>query len=267
MKTKKMALISILFVFIIVAILVCVSMFSLKKNEVVYAVSDEYESEAVQEVLDGYLGKNLVFLDVEKIKEELSIFTYIEVVSIKKDYPNVLKVELKERREIYYLENGDRIYVLTDDGYVINSYDKATFTYSNLRDKIILKLSGVNPSLVTVGQKLKTDKSELLDTVFEMAKSVDLTDCIKEISLINAPEKKWAIFSTYTGVDMRIIDIDKHGIEKIEKAFSVYDAQANDFEKTFNVIEVIEDVNGNMVATWKTSDVILEESTPEQSGQ
>ncbi len=248
MRTKKFAVILVAIVFILVMLFSCIALFTVKKVQVNYAVSDNTDTFTVQGKLNEYLGKNLLFLNTDDVKSSISDFHYMEVLSVDKQFPNIIKVEIKERREIYDVVQGDKVYVTTDDGLKLREYDYKEGNES--RERITLKLNGITISETKFGERLVTDGEELLDAVFEMAKSVRLTDCIKNVEIQKGIENETAIFQTYTGVKIIVREILDDGIKKIETAFEKYDEVATDYEKTFKVIETVKTADGNIVVVY-----------------
>ena len=252
MKTKRIVIISIAAAFILIVLLACVSMFSVRKTEIEFNVAEFADTEEVQETLDGYLGKNLMFLDKEDVIGSLSKYTYLEVVSVEKDYPNVLKISVKERREIYTLEHDGKYFVANEDGVVLNEISKQMAETEN-RKVIKLTFDGVEVTEITKGEIFKTDDEKLIKAVFEMAKSARLTDCIKEISVnkIAAGEPADVEFLTYTGVTICVQKAETDGVEKINAAFKVYDNEVSDYEKAFDVLYVFRNAEtGQIQVTW-----------------
>lgn len=251
MKTKRLAVILIAVAFSIVVLFSCIGLFSLKKVQVTYAVGENTDTIAVQKALDSYIGKNLLFLDSEDVVNTLSDFHYMEITSIEKDYPNVLKLSVKERREVYDVIVGDTVYVTTENGFVLNSYSLSEMGQVHSRDKISLSFEGVNITDGAFGKTLITDSDDLVNMVFNMASSVNLTDCIKSITLKKATEVATAEFYTYTGVKIIVREILDDGVEKIITAFNKYDEGASDYEKTFKTIEVVKITQtGEIQAQW-----------------
>jgi len=252
MKTKRIAVILISIAFTIIATLSCVSIFSIKKIETTFAVGEDTDTKSVQAELDKFLGKNLTFLDLEDVKDAIKDFQYMEIVSISKQYPNVVKVEIRERKEVYYFEHDDSVFVMAKDGFVLNRYDKDEFTGSSSREMIYLSITGLAVSNVQIGTKISTDDDLMLSTVFDMAETVFLTDCIKTIELLKAVEREEAIFYTYTGVKIVVPKVKDDGVNKIKVAFDAYDLseKAGDYEKTFKTIVVVKTDDGVIYPDW-----------------
>lgn len=252
MRTKRITVILVSVAFLIIAILSCVSIFSVKKIETTFAVGDDTDTASVQAVLDEFLGRNISLLDLNEVEQALKDFQYMEVVSIEKQYPNVIKVNIKERKEVYYFEYGENVYVTAKDGFVLNQYKKEEFLGGGSRDMIYLSITGLEVVAVEIGARISTSDDLMLTTIFEMAEEVFLTDCIKKIELYKAVEREEAIFYTYTGVKIVVPKIKDDGIEKIKVAFTAYDESqdAGDYEKTFKTIEVVKMDDGYIYPVW-----------------
>ena len=52
-------------------------------------------------------NKNLIFLSEDDVYKSLDYFHYMEIVSVDKQFPNVINVKVRERREVYYLDYGN----------------------------------------------------------------------------------------------------------------------------------------------------------------
>ena len=225
-------------------------LFLIKKVDVSFAVSDDTDVGELQGELDKFLNKNIIFLDVQEVYDALDGFYYMEIASVKKEFPNVITVEVVERREVYYLDYGTNYLVTTADGFILRSISKNSVLEEN-RDKIILMLDGISVLDATIGKTLKTDNDELLSTVFKMAKSVNLTDCIKNIKVFSlGSELSDVTFGTYTGVDIVVEKAEISGVDKVIAGFKAYNEEASDYEKMFKTIMVFKDNQGIIQVDW-----------------
>lgn len=84
MNTKRIVLILIAIAFLLIAVFSLVGLFAIKKVEVDFAVSEDREVESIQTLLDGYNGKNLMFLNIDDVKDTLKGYHYLEVLSVDK---------------------------------------------------------------------------------------------------------------------------------------------------------------------------------------
>ncbi|MBQ8427394.1 MAG: FtsQ-type POTRA domain-containing protein [Clostridia bacterium] len=270
MNTKRLSVILIAVAFTLVVLFSCVAVFSVKKVDAEFAVASGTDVSEVEKTLDKYLGKNLLFLKTEDIENALKEHHLFKVLNIEKQYPNVLKIKLEERRETYYLEHDEKVYVTTSEGFVLKVIDKAEYQGNTERDKITLKvkkidIDGGTPSErdamldgAQIGETISMQGDEFLSTVFKLAKKVNLTDCIKELAvekIVNGTVvfARDIVITTYTGVKIRIMDADNKGEEKIEEAFIKYDGASTDYMKTFNYI-LASVAQGKAVAEWSEID-------------
>ena len=249
MNTKRIVLILIAIAFLLIAVFSLVGLFAIKKVEVDFAVSEDREVESIQTLLDGYNGKNLMFLNIDDVKDTLKGYHYLEVLSVDKQYPNVLKVSLKERREVYYVDFDGKTFVMNENGFVLAQKD-----YVESRNVIKLTLGdGVSITEIKEGSVIKTDNDALLSAVFSMAKSVNLTDCIKSISVkkIDGYDTVYdTVFNSFTGVEICVEDTLVNGAEKVSKAFTVYDEYLTDYQKTYGAIQAYLQQDGQYKVTY-----------------
>lgn len=263
MNTKRIVLILIAVAFLLIAVFSLVGLFSVKKVEVDFSVSDDRDIEEIQELLNRYNGKNLMFLKSESVKETLKDYHYLEVLSVDKDYPNVLKVSIKERREIYTFEHGEKVYVTDENGFVLSD----SYSYHPLDKKIKLTFGqGVNVLDVVPGNIIKTENDAILTSVFNIVKNVNLTDCIESVEIMKpflTDTDYDVVFKAFTGVEIHIEGVLDRGEQKIINAFKVYDEKLSDYQKTYGKIEsffVSEKENGVVVreyfrVTYEGSDI------------
>jgi cell division septal protein FtsQ len=223
-------------------------------------VSKNTKGEEIQTKLEQYLGNNLLFFDTDKVYELLADESYIEVLSVDKRFPNVLFVELKERREIFYVRNGEKTFATTSDGFVLRELSESERIGELPRDRILLEFSEVDLLDLTVGKCFTAENKDLVQVVFDMAKSVNFTDCIKSIEVKKIAEilgvgEYDAVFATYTGVKMTVEDFLFSGVEKAVNAFYVYDSVLTDFQKADGEIQSFVMKNGAFSVTYNQQDV------------
>ena len=249
MKTKKFAVISIFVVFAVVVICSAIATFTLKSVNAVFSVSVENSArvQTVQETLDKYTGKNLLFCKTDDIKAEIEQDPYIEVVSIVKRYPDQLEVKVKDRKELYVVNNGDAYYVLSENGIVLRKSDEQV----GGREYIELDLGDIKTNRLTVGSYISTEDDEMLAIALDVAQTARLTDCIKKIKLDKGVEKEDIIFSTYTAVDIVIKKAKDEGVKKTEYALKAYDEETHDYRKSNNQIIAYKLDSGEIRVVWR----------------
>ncbi len=254
MRTKKILLISITVLFCLSVFLCLFLLFSVKDVNIeynVYADSDDVEIKEIESRFDKYSNKNLLFIKTEEVSNVLADNPYYEIIAVKKDYPNVLSVEIRERRKAFYIFDEDVIYETTKEGIVLNSYSSVEL---GNRDMIYTTLTGVSVIEATKGQVIKTSEDELITAVFDMASEVNLTDCINEITVEKATGKELVNFKTYTGTVIQITNACDNGVAKINKAYNDYYEKADDYEKTRNYLIVFENAQGEIEIHWSENE-------------
>jgi len=78
------------------------------------------KTDEIKKKLSFLYKKNLFFLNIKDIEENLKSETFIESFSIKKIYPNTLKLVIVEKKPIAVLQNKKKIFYISDKGDLIN---------------------------------------------------------------------------------------------------------------------------------------------------
>lgn len=247
MKTKRLTtiLITILFVFCIV--LSSVILFSVKQVDVKYKVGS-YDSVSIQNKLDEYVGKNILFLDLEEIYSLLEGQPYLKIVSVKKQYPNVISVELEERKEVYYTSFENKTYLLDETGFVLRKCEDSELDEIFARRDLICLNFNERAGIVEaeIGKTLKTLNDELFESVLEVACSINLYDCVKTISVLDLSLiDKDMEMQTYAGGKITVRRVCENGLYKIKVLMLKYN-EVSDYVKMKCEAVVFEDVNGNI---------------------
>ena len=81
------------------------------------------ESDKIKEKLSFLYKENLFFLNTEDIETNLKSETFIESFSIKKIYPNTLKLIIVEKKPIAILQNKKKKFYISNKGDLINFTD------------------------------------------------------------------------------------------------------------------------------------------------
>ena len=88
------------------------------------------ESNDIKKRINFLYDKNLFFLDEKKIEENLGPLSFIESFSVKKIYPNRLKLIIKESKPVAILQNKKKKFYISDKGKLITFKDLEN--YNNL---------------------------------------------------------------------------------------------------------------------------------------
>lgn len=260
MKHGRIYAILIATAFFIALVCSLVLLFNVKEVEISYSAFDVAEEKPATEALEGFIGKNILFLKESEAEERLAAYPRFKVANVEKRYPNALKITVEERREVYRFFDGEKTFCLDETGFVL---EVKSGELSSERDKIKITVSSreeenIKTKIYTErsGEKIRTSCDELFYSVIKMARSANLTDLIKEITVTDSSEKilKDAVFSTYTGVKIIVSDPETRGMDKMKKAVEVYDEHTIDYYKTFSEIIVVLADDGEITATWVRKD-------------
>lgn len=250
MKSKRIITAFIVFVFLAVATVGFFSVFTIKRVDASFAVSDygKPSSEDLCKELNSIKGKSLLFLKEEQVKSVIDKYPYFETLSVSKSYPNVVTVSLKERRETYLVNDGDNYYVLSDSGFILNK--NARF------EENLITFTGVMLSNPEVGKKAVcnvVERTELLDIVYGMSEMLDSTDSVKSVEIISMNEhlkEGWrVVFNMKTGVKIVIYDAFVDGLDKMQCALSLYEG-LNDYQKCYNYVIADKRDDGKIVVEY-----------------
>lgn len=257
MRSRKLPTILVAVAFFIVVAFSCVFAFSVSEVRADFSATGGFDAETVQNKLDGYKGKNLIFFNEQTIKEDLEKDPFIEVTAIRKEFPNVVRVSVKERIRAFRLSLGEETAVLSTEGYVLERSADSDFSEDKLFD---LNLNGITVTGATLGKKITTDNDELFYMLVEMANYIDLTDTASGLTF-NKREFNEAAFAMRTGVNIRLqVGLEKNfGLDMIGRAFDAYNGKLlnsegkamSDYEKFSSSIIVTRKADGSGInVTW-----------------
>ena len=262
MKAKKLFVMSLAVICAFAILLSFFFIFSIKDVNATYTVTEGCSVDEIEKTLDSYQKKNLLFLDVEDVKSDLAKYPYFEVVSIEKDFPNVLNVVLKERIEVFTIMYNANVYVLDKTGFVVNSLSEQSFNelYQD-RQLIDITFKGLAIETIKVGEVVKTDDQALFEATLNMSATAQYSDIISSVEIskmvegengeqIISRELNFVSFQTNTGVVIRIVKGQDRGIQKISNALDRY-YLGSDYDKARGVIESSFKDSGESYVVWE----------------
>lgn len=244
---KKPLVIMVAIVFLLAIIASLTMLFSVKKVSAEFNVYGDSQAEEIQKELDAFKGRNLIFLKIADVADVCEKFPYYEITSVKKEYPNVIKLTVEKRAEVFKIENADKSYVLDKDGIVLNDEGKTEFP----RNVLSVDIGNLSVVCGTVGAKIETSDDELFYSVLMSSQALKLNDSVKKVEILKSEygEFRDAVFKTYTGVEITVWNVDIDGESKIRAAFSCYEGES-DYKKTACYINAYKTADGEIVAEW-----------------
>lgn len=250
MKKGKISAILLAAAFAVAAVVSCVLLSLVKRVEVRYLVSENADVTGISRSLDALKGKCIALVsdeDIEKAFDEHPYF-YLAEKPVRA-FPNIVRLTVKERREVYTLSVGGKNYLLDENGILLAEIAQGTPKPAG-RTLIDAEFSGITVKTAVLGKKLETSSDELFNEFIEMTAAVSLTDNVKAVRLVSQPERSDVLYKTYTGVTIEIPDANDGGKEKAVAAFKAYNDSANDYYKSFDRITAIKTKTGEIVVEW-----------------
>ncbi len=247
---------SILTAFIVVAF-VAIAVFSVFSVFVIKEVTPSFtvttncksQTDEIEEKLNSYKGQSLLFLNLEEVKNDLSVNPYLEIVSVEKSYPNSLIVEVEERIERYVVKYDGASYAIDGNGFVLAKNDFYTQNLPLLEVTI-----GSTP---TVSKPLSIIESErqLFSVALTTVYNPNYTNNIEKIQVVKGLEVSDIVLSTTTGVTIEIWNAQSKGEEKLTLGFTTYDQLLTDRDKYTHRVCVFEKDDGSLTSTHTTHGV------------
>ena len=189
--------------------------------------SPENVSELCEGELIKYKDANLIFLDVDKIKNQLNALSgYIEVIKVEKTFPNKIVVSVKERVEQYSIIASDKIYALDGNFCVLSQKDSFKNNVTGTDNLLInIPQSDFDVNL-SIGNKLNVYDQATSSYLSAGASYLcEIKDCVESVSLT---VKKDGIYSRKLtlkmkeGVVFNIFKADEKTVEKLRATYEFY---------------------------------------------
>ncbi len=199
----------ILLFLIIIAIFFILSSSFFDIKEVVVEGNNIVSEDEIKTLLQLENKKNIFSISEKNIKNCLSQNAYIENVSVKRKLPNILDVQVVERKIKYMIQIGNGWAYISNQGYILNISNES----KNV--PIIIGLS-TDLSEVKVGSKLNDEdlkKFEILNRISEIANSNGILEIISKIDITDSQnytlyldnEKKIAYLGDCSDLNTRIL--------------------------------------------------------------
>ena len=166
MKAKKFTVILIAILFALAVLTAVFFIFTIKKIDVSYSITEDYDNSQITQTLNSFEGKNLLFFDLEQVEESLEKFPDLKIISIEKKYPGIIKISIAERLPVFNLAVDNKTYTLDREGVIIKITDGKI---ESSRETIDLLTEGVSIIEPTLGQRVVCSDQALFDSAILMA--------------------------------------------------------------------------------------------------
>jgi len=254
MKHKRLFYILTIILYVSVVLLSFAFLLSIKSIECNFSsVTSSVKYQRIERELSKYEGKNLLFVNTDKIEKKLEKDPYVIVKKIEKDYPNKLIVEIVEREEAFLISTDTYNYYLDNTFYVLKKVEKSIDEPSvNVVSLNLEQCVNFNENLIVVGKKYNVLKKWVKNSINQMMSIFsDWKNILNEIVVKDFGNNVSAKinFLTKQGVGIEVLDpnfifnqttnsydyvedvSDSVGIEEINEVYNMY-LTISDYEKT-----------------------------------
>lgn len=176
----------IVFFFLITIVMSALSWFTysqlckaewLKIEKITVQNNENVSTSTIQNLLQGFIGDNLVELSSKDVKSQLLKLKRIEGVRITRIYPNTLKVKITERKGFLYVKSleGD-LFPVDNKGMVMEyavfpSKEDLPIVHTQIPDRMLTVGRVLNDSfikrVIKLQNQIQTEKPEFLKSVSE----------------------------------------------------------------------------------------------------
>lgn len=255
MKYKKLLIICGILTVVLYLVLVFITVFKVTDIVTDYNVYADDDFVLSQQILDSYKGQNMLFLDTQKIADEITDKTCFKVESIQKCFPFTLKVNLYSNEEIYAVEQGGEYYMLDSNYVVIAIRNNLSNPADNLSNVQLIFNTDQKPTL-KLKEGLVYDE-ELFEALVTSVECFDSPrDHLVSATIQKTPEQGnyRIIFQMRTGVIIEIFKATENTKEKVLLGISKYNS-LRDSDLICGKIECYELDSGKIQAVYTRSQV------------
>ncbi len=250
MKHKRTLIFLLITLAIAFAVLVFVSLFSVKDIDVNYSVYGENEYDC-SKILAPFKGKNLLFLDENDVKKELEKQTVLKIDKVEKVYPSTIKVSVSSRQERFSILDKGGGYFVVDDEYAVVGKRADIKNHTDKLENILVRFELSYDLKFSIRDNLDFSDFVLLSFKTVVDNFDSPRDEIKEIYIYETQEKG-NIRITITmreGVKIILYKATERTQEKIVKAINKL-AGLEDTDKLSGEIISLERESGEIFATY-----------------
>ena len=129
------------------------------------------------------IGDNIYKTSINKIEKNIKQNAYIESVEVKRKLPNVIQINVKERKTTYNLEYANSFVYINNQGYILDILE------NKLEVPIIEGYTTSGENMI-VGNRLNDEDLEKLGTVLKIMESSSVNDISNLITKINISDKQ-----------------------------------------------------------------------------
>lgn len=266
MKNKRLIILLSIFAFLILIVVLCSTLFTVREN----SVSIEWHSSALthlkdkeDEIISAVPTKeNVMLIDKGEITSTLEeSFSYINVLKIEKKFPNKIVVHAIERQDQYAVLVGDEYFALDDQGKVLNKYTKTEYDALSVNKKpILFEVVGMTLDAGTMQIGKIAQIPRVLTTIQNLSNALKrsgFTETWQVVNNFKSASLEFGYVSNLTLVNSRDISIvvDEINVDLAEKiAYGIAVTRSDELKDKTNItLKVGYNSDGKLVADYENT--------------
>lgn len=114
------------------------------------------------------LGKQLFWMDTERLRAEITALRWVKGVLIRKDPPDRLSLVIEERRPLLWLVRPEGVFLLADDGYVLDRVHQGNLSPTPLILDLKSQDDSILPLLILAAKDIRDKQKDFYDRLTEL---------------------------------------------------------------------------------------------------
>ena len=178
----------------------------------------------VQEKAETLNGLNIVYIDKKSIIKDFKRNPYVEELTIKRVYPNKLKINVKEAKGLYYVNKDESYYIISSNMILLEEVD-------SIEDKKLIELRGIDIENLNLGDKVSNEKKieKIAEDFYNMEQVIEENG--EEFSITAVDLSNMSNLKAYIGNIEIFLGTYENVFKKVSDAVQIY--------KNFDVTESI----------------------------
>ena len=178
----------------------------------------------VQEKAETLKGLNIIYIDKKSIIKDFKRNPYVEELTIKRVYPNKLKINVKEAKGLYYVNKDESYYIISSNMILLEEID-------SIEDKKLIELRGLDIENINLGDKVSNEKKieKIAEDFYNMEQVIEENG--EEFSITAVDVSNMSNLKAYIGNIEIFLGTYENVFKKMSDAVQIY--------KNFDVTESI----------------------------
>lgn len=147
----------------------------------------------LSEYTDESIDKNIYFVKTKKIEEDFLQSPYIKSITIKRNFPRGLTLQISERKPVASIKFTGGFAIIDDIGVVLR-------TTPDINDIVKPLINGIELSEILIGKEIKTNNIENLKTSLDALSNIKTAQLLNNISQIDISDPKNIYMITPQGI-------------------------------------------------------------------